>query len=138
MCERYDAAKVQLVRAVPLRHGGFHEWLGRRTTGICHADINPAKMAVNIVDKLTHAFVFRNVKCGSVDFDPVQAPRLFCDEVQGLGLTSADGEFRAFRGESKRCGTTNSFARCGNNGDAISESCFHEVSININSVRVVF
>lgn len=138
MCERYDAAKVQLIGAVPFRHGGSREWFGRRTAGVCHADIDLAKMVVNIVDKLTNAFVFRNVECRGVNFHPVQSPRLFGDLVQGLGVTGAQGEIRAFGGESKRRGTTNSFAGRGNYGDTISESGFHEVSININSIHVLY
>ena len=62
MCERYDAAKVQLISAVPFCDRSFREWFGRRTTRICHADINPAKMAANGVGELSHAFVFRDVE----------------------------------------------------------------------------
>ena len=137
MCKRDDAAKVQLIGAVPFRHRGFGEWFGRRATGVCHANIDPAKMAANIVDKLSHTVIFSNVECRGVNFHSVQPPRFFCDKVQGLCMASADGEMCAFGGESQRRGTTNSFAGCGNNGDTISKSGFHRVSIKINSIRVL-
>src|ERR1035437_7105498 len=138
MRERYDAAKVQLIRAVPFSHGGFREWFGRRTTGICHANIDPAKMVVSGVGELADTLVFSNVECRGIDLHSVQSLCLFGDLVQGLGVAGADGEIGAFGCKGKCRGTTNSFAGCCNNGDAISESGFHEVSININSVRVPY
>ena len=62
MCERKRCCKGQLVSAVRFRHGSFREWLGRRSSGVCHADIEPAKFAANIVDELTHALVIGNVE----------------------------------------------------------------------------
>jgi hypothetical protein len=115
----------------------FCERFGWRNAGVCHADIDPAKLSVNGVGKLAHAFVVRNLKGRGVNFYPLQSARLFCDKVQVLGVPSADGEVRAFRGASQRRGATNSFAGCGNNGDTISESGFHKVSINFNSIRLL-
>lgn len=137
MCERYDAAKVQLIRAIPFSHSGFREWFGRRTTGVRHADIDPAKMAVDGVGELADTFVFSNVECRGINLHSVQSSRLFGDLVQGLGVAGTDGEIGAFGCKGKCRGSTNSFAGCRNNGDTISESGFHEVSININSNRVL-
>ena len=137
MGKRHDAPQVQLVRAVPFRHGRCCKWLGWWTTGIGHANIDAAKMVMDGVGEVSNAFVFGNVERCGVDFYAVQSSRLFGNLVQGLCVASTDGEIGTFGCESQRRGTTNSFAGCGNNGDAISESSFHEVSININSSRVL-
>jgi len=77
-----NAAKVQLIRTIPVSHGGCGEWLRGRPTGIRHANIDTSKAVVNGLDELAHAIIFCNVEGIGIDFDAVQVSCFLCDLVE--------------------------------------------------------
>jgi hypothetical protein len=77
-----NAAKVQLIRTIPVSHGGCCEWLRGRPTGIRHANIDMSKAVVNRLDELAHAIIFCNVKGLGIDIDAVQGSCFLCGLVK--------------------------------------------------------
>jgi hypothetical protein len=129
MRKRDDAAKIQLVGAIPLCHCRFQELFRGGTARIGDADVDTPETMVDLFGELTNAKVFRNVECVRVNGHTMQPLRFLRNLIQSLAIARADSKVSAFGGKCQRGGPAYSFAGCGNDGNAIAKASFHRKSV---------
>jgi hypothetical protein len=89
-----------------------------------------SKAAMNSLDKLAHAIIFRNVEGIGIDFHAVQVSCFLGDLVKWVRMAGTQSKLCTLGCECERCCTADSFARCGDDCDPVLQSGFHVMSIS--------
>ena len=126
VCEIHGAHEIEVDGTAPLFDGGREKTLGGRASGVGHADIDAAELLDHGTDEIPDGVRIGDIEGFGQHFGLVSRADIFGDRGERFPVARADGETAAFGGESLGRGSAESLAGCGNDGDAILESGFHE------------